>query len=191
VTESACSQDGWTPEFDGQRPPFPPGHELSMVDGHRSERRVGPLADRIARDLLTDPDVPPHIREPLFAASVHAWARAEAVCRLLWQWLADKDVMAGLTSATTATEDETQAKGKITRKSVTRTMPSVLDTLRRYEAHAANLRRALGLDPSSAARVGRDLALARHMNAGATPLDEALDKIEQNRALPAGRGDGG
>lgn len=190
MTAAAEGLDGWTPEFDGQRPPFRPGHELSMVAGHRSERRVGPLAAEIAQDLLTDPDVPQHIREPLFAAAVQAWSRAEAVCRLLWQWLADKDVMAGLASATTSKEDETQAGNTITRKGTTRTMPSVLETLRKYEAHAANLRRALGLDPASAARVGRDLALARHMSAGATPLDEALEKIEQNRALPAGAGDG-
>ena len=53
-----------------------------------------------------------------------------------------------------------------------------------------NLRAKLGLDPASAARVGRDLALARHMSAGATPLDEALAEIEQRRALTAGSGGG-
>ena len=52
---------------------------MSLVTAHRSERHVGPLAAQIAGDLLTDPDVPPHIREPMFAASVQAWARAEAV----------------------------------------------------------------------------------------------------------------
>ena len=66
----------------------------------------------------------------------------------------------------------------------------MIDTLRRYEVHAANLRSKLGLDPASAARVGRDLALTRHMSAGATPLDEALAAIERRRALAAG-GDGG
>src|SRR5690349_12295127 len=86
----------WTPAFDGQRPPFQPGNEHAVTHGARSERHVGPLAAQIAHDLLTDPDVPPHIREPLFAASVHAWARAEAVCRLLWAWLEDRDIMAGL-----------------------------------------------------------------------------------------------
>ena len=77
------------------------------------------------------------------------------------------------------------------RKSVTRSVASVIDTLRRYEVHAANLRSASsGLDPASAARVGRDLALTRHMSAGATPLDEALAEIEERRALAAGGGDG-
>jgi hypothetical protein len=187
VTEAA---NDWAPEFDGQRPPFPPGHEMSLVHGARSERKVGPLAVQLAQDLLTDPDVPPHIREPMFAAAVQAWARAEAVVRLLWQWLEERDVMAGLTAAATTTEEETQSGGKTNRKSVTRTVASVIDTLRRYEVHAANLRSKLGLDPASAARVGRDLALTRHMSAGATPLDDALAAIEERRALAAG-GDGG
>ena len=190
MTEAASGEDGWTPEFGGQRPPFPAGHEYSMVHGARSERKVGPLAVQIAQDLLTDPDVPPHIREPLFAASVQAWSRSEAICQLLWQWLTEHDVMAGLTSATTTTEDEEQVNGKVHRKSLTRSVASVIDTLRRYEVHAANLRSKLGLDPASAARVGRDLALTRHMSAGATPLDEALAAIEERRALAAG-GDGG
>ena len=163
---------------------------MSLVHGARSERKVGPLAVQLARDLLTDPDVPPHIREPMFAASVQAWARAEAVVRLLWQWLEDRDVMAGLTSATTVTEDEEQKGGKTRRKSLTRSVASVIDTLRKYEVHAANLRSKLGLDPASAARVGRDLALARHMNAGATPLDDALAEMQRNRELAAGGGDG-
>ncbi len=76
-----------------------PGNEEALVAGHRSERHVGPLAARIAQDLLTDPDVPPHIREPMFAAAVQAWARAEAVVRLLWAWLEERDVMAGLTAS--------------------------------------------------------------------------------------------
>jgi hypothetical protein len=186
VTQAASRRDEWTPEFPGQRPPFAPGNEDALVHGARSERHVGPLAARIAQDLLTDPDVPRHIREPMFAAAVQAWARAEAVVRLLWAWLEDRDIMAGLTAAATTTEDETRSKDKTQRKSITRTVPSVLDQLRRYEAHAANLRRALGLDPASAAKVGRDLALARRMDAGATPLDQALAEIERNRELTSG-----
>lgn len=181
----------WAPEFDGQRPPFEQGNEAAVTHGARSERRVGPLAEAIARDLLTDPDVPPHIREPMFAAAVQAWARAEAVCRLLWAWLDGRDIEAGLTAVATTTEEEAQTGGKVSRKSVTRSVASVLDQLRRYESIAMNLRAKLGLDPASAARVGRDLALTRHMSAGATPLDEALAAIEQHRALAAGSGGGG
>ena len=59
MTQAASSEDEWTPEFAGQRAPFPAGHEMSMVHGARSERKVGPLAAQLAQDLLTDPDVPP------------------------------------------------------------------------------------------------------------------------------------
>lgn len=187
---TAESTEGtWAPEWDGQRPPFAPGNESAVVHGARSERHVGPLAARIAAELLADPDTPAHIREPVFAASVQAWARAEAVVRLLWAWLADRDIMSGLTALASTIEDEVRAKGKTNRKSVTRTIPAVLDQLRRWESIASSLRSKLGLDPASAAKVGRDLALARHMNAGATPLDDALAEIERQRALTAG-GDG-
>jgi hypothetical protein len=180
------SEATWAPGFDGQRAPFQPENEAALAHGARSERHVGPLAARIAGDLLTDPDVPPHIREPMFAASVQAWARAEAVCALMWAWLEERDLIEGLTSATTTTEDEERGKGTAHRRIVTRTVASVIDTLRKYDVHAANLRGRLGLDPASAARVGRDLALSRRMNAGATPLDDALTKIEERRAaLPA------
>ena len=57
--------------------------------------------------------------------------------------------MAALTAATTAEEDETQAGNKITRKSVTRSMPSVLDQLRKYETHGDEPAVRLGLDPAS------------------------------------------
>lgn len=181
--------DAWTPEFPGQRPPFADGHELSMVDGHRSERKVGPLAEQIAAELLAAPDTPAHLREPVFAASVQAWAHAEATCSLMRAWLADRDLMAGLTSATTTEEEETQSGKTITRKGKSRSVPSVLEILRKYEAHAANMRSKLGLDPASAARVGRDLALARHMNASTTALDDALAEAERKREL--GTGDAG
>jgi hypothetical protein len=187
VTEAASDDDDWAPEFSGQRPPFAPSNDAAVVHGARSERHVGPLAAQIAAELLADPDTPPHLREPLFASAVQAWSRAEAVCRLLWAWIEGKDIMTALTDLATATEDEETAKGKTHRRSVTRHMPSVLDMLRKYEAQAANLRGRLGLDPASAAKVGRDLAARRYMDA--TPLNAALAEIEEQRALTAGSGD--
>jgi hypothetical protein len=184
---SAAGEDGWTPEFDGQRPPFQPENQAATVHGGRSERHVGPLAARIAAELLADPDTPPHLNEPLFASAIQAWSRAEAVCRLLWAWIEGKDIIATLTDLATTTEDEETSKGKTHRRSVTRHMPSVLEMLRKYEAQSANLRGRLGLDPASAAKVGRDLAARRYMDA--TPLQAALAEIEKRRALTAGNGD--
>jgi hypothetical protein len=183
---TADAAEAWTPEFDGQRRPFGAGNEQALVHGAWSGRHLGPLAARIAQELLNDPDVPEHIREPLFAASVQAWARSEAVCRLLADWLADRDLMAGLTAEEVTTEAEKRTESTTRRKSVTRSVPAVLDMLRKYESIAMNLRAKLGLDPASAARVGRDLAVARRMNVDATPLDEALAAIEERRALTAG-----
>ena len=43
--------------------------------------------------------------------------------------------MAGLTAVATTTEEETQTEARSSRKSVTRSVSSVLDQLRRYESH--------------------------------------------------------
>ena len=73
---AADAADGWTPEFAGQRAPFTGGNEAAVTHGAHSGRRAGPLAEQIARELLEDPETPPHVREPVFAAAVTAWARA-------------------------------------------------------------------------------------------------------------------
>jgi hypothetical protein len=65
---------------------------------------------------------------------VEAWANAEVVCRLLRDWLAERDIMAGLTSVAT-TEEETQGKGRIDRRSVIRSILSVLEYLRKVGVH--------------------------------------------------------
>jgi hypothetical protein len=171
--------------------PFGPGNQAAMTSGFSSERQVGPLADRIARELLEDAATPPHVREPLFAASVQAWARAEAAVRLIWEWLAERDLMTALTELTTSTEEEGKdGGGVVRRKATTRHVGSVLEALRKYETLAMNLRSKLGLDPAAAARVGRDLAERRYLDANATPLAAALAEIDARRRAVTG-GDGG
>lgn len=95
-----------------------------------------------------------------------------------------------MTDTTTAAEEERSTTGKTTRRSETRRTGAALDQWHRASAHAAALRSKLGLDPASAARVGRDLAVRRHLDA--TPLNAALAAIEEGRrrALEAGDGDG-
>jgi len=41
----------WTPAFEGQRPPFEPGHELSVRHGAYSELRLGKRVDELVPDL--------------------------------------------------------------------------------------------------------------------------------------------
>ena len=184
MTSTAAAGDGgeaaWEPAFPGQRPPFKAGHTASTHTGYMSERRIEPLATQIAGALLADPDTPEHLREPIFTAAVQAWARAEATCQLLQAWLAERDITAALTDLETEKSDEEHtAGGKGSRKTVTRRLPSVLETARKYETLAAKLRSQLGIDPMSAARLGRDLAARRYMDAA--PLNAALDQIAKRR----------
>jgi hypothetical protein len=184
VTATTASAGDWSPEFDGQRPPFAAGNESAVVHRARSERHVGPLAAQLAAELLADPETPAHLHEPLFADAVESWARAAATCRLLWAWIDGQDIMSALTDVTSAEEDEEADHGRVHRTSTTRHVPAALEMLRKFETLTANLRRGLGLDPASAAKVGRDLAARRYMDAA--PLTAALAEIEQNRALTAG-----
>jgi len=173
-------------------PPFEPGHEASTVHGARSPRRVGPLADEIREQLLADGSTPDHLRRAEFAAAVAAWARSEAVVRLLWEWLAEQDVEAALTDTTSSAEVEEHGKAVTKRRSVSRRVTSVLDQLHRAEVRAAGMRRALGLDPLSAGRLARDLSQSRWYQTS-SPLDKALERIQADReraAIEAG-GDGG
>lgn len=175
----------WTPEFDGQRPPFAAGNTTALVHGARSEATVAELAGHIAADLLARPDCPAHLHEPLFQSSIAAWSRAEAMVSLLWDYVSGQDVKAAITEVTTGIEtEEAERKGKITRRSAAKRVTSALDQLRRYETHAANLRARLGLDPASAARIGRDIAAGRHYG-NATPLDQAVAELARQRALQA------
>ncbi len=190
MTEPDATPPGrWEPEFSGQRVPFVSGNEAAIVHGARSERRVGPLADQIARELLEHEETPEHLREPMFAPSVSAWARAEAVAELLFRHLSDQDLQAVMTDLTSTEEEERHTKTKTTRRGQTRRTGAALDQWHRASAHAATLRSKLGLDPASAARVGRDLAARRYLD-GATPLSAALETMEKRRALTSG-GDGG
>lgn len=65
----------WTPEFDGQRPPFRPADPRVTTHGAYSEAVVGPLADRVVSSLGVDG---PGVRE-----YVQARVRAELVVRHL------------------------------------------------------------------------------------------------------------
>ncbi|MGH3276590.1 MAG: hypothetical protein ACRDNZ_19965 [Streptosporangiaceae bacterium] len=138
-----------------------PGNELALKHGANSERHVGPLAEQIAAALLSDPDTPPYVREPSYAAAVRAYARAEAVVDLLWRWLAELDPAAAMADTTVTDEDTAFSKGKSSKRTTSRHVESVLTQLHRHETRAMNLRARLGLDPLSRARLGKDIAAQR------------------------------
>lgn len=135
-----------------------PGNELATVHGANSERRIAPLADQIAASLLSDPDTPPYLQEPSYAAVIRAWSRAEAVVSLLWDWLAEQDIGTALADTTTTDEDERRSRSKSRRHTTSRHVESVLTQLHRHETRAMNLRSRLGMDPLSRARLGKDIA---------------------------------
>jgi hypothetical protein len=173
-------------------PPFGAGNTVAEVHGARSERRIVPLADRIARELLERESTPPYLREPEFAPSVAAWSRAEAVVALLWDFLAERDIVAAMSEVSGEDETtETTGKGRSERHMKAKRITSALSELHRAETRAATLRGRLGLDPMSRAKLAADLGQARWY-AGRTPLDVALDRIEAERqaAIEAGAGDG-
>jgi len=124
---------------------FEAGHELSTRHGAWSPRRVEPLTAEIAQAAL---DGVAWLSEPTFGPAVWAWARAEARCQLLAEYLADQGPL----------EDDGRPR-------------PALEAAARQERIAAEARGRLGLDPTSRARLERELADA---GLGLAKLEDAL-----------------
>lgn len=156
--------EGWVPEFPGQRPPFQPGHELSMKHGAGSPRKRDPIAQALATELLLDESVA-YLKAPRFAAAVQAWAVAEAKCALISNWVDSMPI-------------EVAAESK-------QGQTSALELLRKWETTAQTHRTRLGLDPVSAAKLGKDVSQGRQADA-ATALTRMRSEAEARRAAEAG-----
>ncbi|UXM93312.1 hypothetical protein [Paenarthrobacter sp. JL.01a] len=146
----------WEPAFEGQRPPFTPGNEMAVKHGAKSPRKVDPIADALASELLLDETVA-YLRAPRYAAAVQAWAQAEAKCALISNWVDGMPIEAAAASKQGQT--------------------SPLELLRKWETTAQNHRSRLGLDPMSAARLGKDVAQGRQADA-ATELTKMRAQME-------------
>jgi hypothetical protein len=145
------------PGANGSWPPFPPGHQLSLRHGAYSPRRVDPLAAEILEHLLTD-DAVGYLRAPRWRLAVLALCRAEAQVQLLTEYLAKAgDGVGDLDSER---------------------VRSAYLLLHRAEARAIQLRGRLGLDPLSAARLGKDRASEALDTAR---LMERLEREERER----------
>jgi hypothetical protein len=181
----ATAGGDWTPEFPGQRPPFGPGNETAVVHGARSERTISDLAEKIEAGLLTDEATPDWVQLPRYAGTRAAYARSLAiVLRLTW-WLDSQDIETVLTDKTTTEEVEEQRKGRTTRRSTSTRVISVLSELHRAETRTASLAKELGLTPASEAALTKNLSQASWYQA-ASPLDQALAQIEQDRHTAIG-----
>ncbi|WP_454835133.1 hypothetical protein [Rhodococcus qingshengii] len=119
-------------EFPGQRPPFAPGNELSMRHGAHSERTLAPIAAAWVKTAL---EQCAYLQDPSYEPALLAWARFEAKCDLLHDWIDKHGLIDEHGQATPAAK-----------------------LLPVYEGRAASLRAPLGMDPLSRARLQRDAA---------------------------------
>jgi hypothetical protein len=115
------------------------GNELSVVHGASSARFYGPVAEGLRDQLFALPSCPGYLRDPLWAFALRGWAEAEAQCLLGQEYL----------SSLTFEE-------QFTAKKQGQTAP--IEIVQKLEKHAANMRDKVGLNPSSAARLGKSLA---------------------------------
>jgi hypothetical protein len=116
-------------------PPAALGNTLAMKAGDRSPRRVEPLAAQIVEQATSDVD---WLRD-CDAAAVWAWARTEARCQLLSEYLMD--------NGGDVSDDPSVQRAS--------------ERLTRLEGRAESLRSKLGFDPLSRARLGRDVAATK------------------------------
>lgn len=134
----------WTPAFEGQRPPFQPGNNLALTHGVNVPSRVEPIAHKYLAEVQTDPSVA-YLQQPRFQASLWMWALAMAKVEMLQDWIADMPIDKAADSN----------RGKV----------SPLELLRKWSATAQTQSARLGLDPLSAARLGKDIAQGRQADA--------------------------
>lgn len=130
-----------------RRPPFGPGNEVATTHGSWSPRRVDPLAERFAGLAL---GTAAWLSDSTFGPAVWAWARAEARCQLLAEWLDEHGPLA---------EDGDPRPA--------------LDAATRLEKLAMTHRQRLGLDPSARASLEATLTSAV---AGQFALEDAITR---------------
>jgi hypothetical protein len=155
------AQATWVPAFESQRPPLQPGHELSTRHGAYSPRKVDPLAAELVAQILADPAVG-YLQAAHYRPALWGWAKAEAQCQLLEEYLAKRGEEAG------------DGVGDLADERVR----SAYLLHHRASARAASGRRQLGLDPLSAARLGRDKTAAA---LDAAQLMARLERAERER----------
>lgn len=127
----------WTPDFDGQRPPFQPGNQLSVTHGAYSSRRTDPIARRLLEEIASDPTTS-YLAAPKYHAQLWQWAQAQAKVEAISEYVDELPLDMAMDSD----------RGKI----------SPLDLLRKWMTTAQGLASTMGFTPASAARLGKDVA---------------------------------
>lgn len=151
----------WVPEFEGQRPPFRAGNTAALRHGVFSPRVVDPKARELVEQVLEDPETA-YLTAAKWRPALWAWARAEAQVQLLEAYIAE------------AGEETADGVGDLDLDRV----KSAYLLLHRAETRATTQRTRLGLDPLSAARLGRDKTAAA---LDAAQLMAQLERQDQER----------
>ena len=147
---------------EGWTPAFPGQRPpFPVTHGAYSPKRVDPVASGLVHDLLADEEVA-YLRAGYFLPAIWAWARAEARVLLLTEWLADRPPTEG------------------------KPMPA-LEQLRQWESTAAAARTRLGLDPTSRAKLLKDLAVTSAMGGNRSGLESLAERGRQARMAADGR----
>ncbi len=118
---------------------------------------IAPRAKAILLAVLEDPAMPDHVRTAAFASAAGAWARAEAVAEVLFEYVCQMSVDDMIAPPMPGTK-------------------APVDVWRMADAHASRLRSKVGLDPMSYARIARDLGIADRA------LDAGLDRMSRTGA---------
>lgn len=168
----------WTPAFEGQRPPFAPGntlaeHRWAHTDSHGaySPRKVDPLARELVESVLADGTVPSYAKAPAYRLELWELARAEAKYQLIDEWLARQ------------AEGREDGLPDFSSDAVR----SALLAQHRAATRASTSRQRLGLTPSAAARMGKDVAIGQAAAAGGDVAQRmAMLAEHEDRLLAAG-----
>jgi hypothetical protein len=163
--------EGWVPEFEGQRPPFQPGNELAFKPGNTaatksgawSQRAIGPVAEALVEAVLDDEGLD-YLHQLRFRPALVAWAAAEARVAVLERWMSEMSMAERLRSSKGSTSFEEQ--------------------LRKLDVNALTHRARLGLDPLSAAKLGKDVAQGKATDTARIMAELHRDQREREQANP-------
>jgi hypothetical protein len=156
IVDPATGQE-WTPEFEGQRPPFQPGNDLALKHGIHSPRTINPIAQAHYDQLMGNPHLPAPLRMPMMEGSIRRFCETVARRDRLADWVE------GMTMAEATRSDKGQT--------------SPMELLRKWETTTDSKARDLGLTPASYARIYRDWSQANQLDA-ATLLTQARAAAE-------------
>lgn len=133
----AGTVEDWTPDFEGQRPPFQPGNQLAVTHGAYSATRRDPIARRYLEEVYSDPATS-YLSSPAYHATLWLWATLMAQCELI------TEAMAGMSFEEASESD----RGKT----------SPMDLLTRFSGRALALAKEMGFTPRSRASLGKTVA---------------------------------